>query len=114
MAAIPHRAERRGGELLAEMPKQRGGRPIETGSIVEPVSSSLADIGIDKKQSHRWQRMAGIPYRAGRRQSAAIPKTLSEHAPVSSRAFLSPYPAKWGQGGDNRSTTKKGPTNFRR
>jgi hypothetical protein len=43
------------------MPKNEGGRPTETGSRVQPVSSTLEDIGIEKTQSSRWQAIAGIP-----------------------------------------------------
>lgn len=62
-AEVKLRAERRAGELLAEMPKDEGGRPAKrTGSIVEPVSK-LNDLGISKKQSHRWQAVATVPER---------------------------------------------------
>ncbi len=57
-AELKLRAERRLGDLLAETPKNRGGRPGKTGSTVEPV---LSDIGVDKKESHRWQRVALLP-----------------------------------------------------
>jgi N6-adenosine-specific RNA methylase IME4 len=48
------RAERRLGELLAGMPKHNG----------DPRShdvTRLADLGIGKADSHRWQRVAAIP-----------------------------------------------------
>ena len=54
-------AERRIGEILREMPKAEGGRPTKTGSIVEPVSTTLSEIGLDKKQSHRFQAVASVP-----------------------------------------------------
>jgi hypothetical protein len=53
------RAERRLGEMLREMPKSEGGRPVEkTGAERVPVmqAPTLADIGIDKKTSSRAQR----------------------------------------------------------
>lgn len=54
---IKVRAERRAGELLAAM-RERGelgaGRPPDdNGSILEP-------LGIDKKQSSRWQKLAAV------------------------------------------------------
>ena len=52
-AEVKIRAERRAGELLAIMEKPEGGRPSKTSSIVEPVST-FKEMGIDKKQSHRW------------------------------------------------------------
>ncbi len=51
------RAERRAGELLAEMELHGGDRRGESSSQRE----SLKNLGIDHNQSHRWQRMAGIP-----------------------------------------------------
>lgn len=58
---IKLRAERKAGEFLKEMPKHNGGRPLKTGSIMEPVIPTLDEIGVDKKESHRWQRIADIP-----------------------------------------------------
>lgn len=55
-------AERRGGELLREMPKQDGGDAARTrfhGGTESPPS--LSSLGITKQDSHRWQRIAGIP-----------------------------------------------------
>ncbi len=61
-AEIALRAERRLGELCAKVtPKSRGGRPKKTGSSVLPVS--LADLGVSKIQSSRWQKVNAIPKR---------------------------------------------------
>jgi hypothetical protein len=62
-------AERRAGELLAQMEKDAGGRPGKTGNAVLPVST-LKELGIEKIESHRWQREASIPEEAapGRRK----------------------------------------------
>jgi N6-adenosine-specific RNA methylase IME4 len=59
-AEIHLRAQRKAGEMLASMEKNKGGRPDETGNIVLPVSPSLKDLGIDKMQSSRWQRIASL------------------------------------------------------
>lgn len=56
-AEIRVRAERRAGEMLKTMPKQNGAR---TGSY-DTTPFRLADIGITKDQSHRWQRLAAVP-----------------------------------------------------
>jgi hypothetical protein len=41
------------------MDKAKGGRPSKTGSATEPVSPpTLEQIGISKKQSAVWQRLA--------------------------------------------------------
>lgn len=55
-AEIKVRAERRIGELLRGMPKAVN---QHAGDGVSPAS--LADIGIEKKQSSRWQQEASIP-----------------------------------------------------
>lgn len=57
-AELKLRAERRGGELLAVMEKQNGRPSKEKRSHDVTV---LKDIGIEKMQSHRWQRIASIP-----------------------------------------------------
>lgn len=61
-AEIKLRAERRAGELLAVMDKHPGGRPSkngdETRNNVLPV---LADLGIARIQSQRWQLEATVP-----------------------------------------------------
>lgn len=61
-------AERRAGEMLAAMEKDKGGRPGKTGPTVGPVSDGqshagvvkLPDLGINKNQSWRWQRLAEL------------------------------------------------------
>lgn len=59
---IKLRAERRAGEMLAEMDLHGGGRPTETGNAVLPVSApKLSDLGITKMQSTRWQQQAKVP-----------------------------------------------------
>jgi hypothetical protein len=58
---IRMRAERRAGELLREMQKNRGAVPGKTGRKGKPVLDStptLSDLGINKSQSSRWQRLA--------------------------------------------------------
>src|SRR5262249_45189936 len=61
---IRMRAERRAGELLAEMDKNRGAIPGKTGRKGKPVldpTPKLADLSITKTQSSRWQQLAGLP-----------------------------------------------------
>jgi hypothetical protein len=64
-AAEAHlRTVRRAGELLAELEKHRGGRPPKTVSREEGVTErppTLRELGIDAHESHRWQRIAGLP-----------------------------------------------------
>lgn len=60
-------AERRAGELLAAMPKQNGSRgfgksPNDVESHdVTPLPPTLADLGVSKQESSRWQQLAEIP-----------------------------------------------------
>jgi len=62
-AEIKLRAERRAGELLRDMEKNKGGRPTdETDNTLLPVTPpKLSEIGISKMQSSRWQALADIP-----------------------------------------------------
>jgi hypothetical protein len=58
------RAERKAGELLAEMDKNKGAIPGKTGRKGRPVldpTPKLSDLSITKDQSSRWQRLAGLP-----------------------------------------------------
>ncbi|MCA2211334.1 hypothetical protein [Jidongwangia harbinensis] len=64
-AAEAHlRTQRRAGELLTARAKHRGGRPrtASTGEgVVVPRPPTLRELGIEVHESHRWQRVAGIP-----------------------------------------------------
>jgi hypothetical protein len=63
------RAERRAGELLKEMEKNKGsrgaGRPRKGGHTEQPPKEDLApklsDLNINKSQSSRWQKLAAMP-----------------------------------------------------
>src|SRR3990172_2526335 len=53
-------AERRAGEMLREMDLPgRGGGDTKSSSAKE--LDSLSDIGIDKKESFTWQKLAALP-----------------------------------------------------
>ena len=58
------RAERRAGELLIEM-KERGERREHSqrshGETSEALPPKLSDLGINKTQSSRWQKLAALP-----------------------------------------------------
>jgi hypothetical protein len=51
------------GEMLAEMPKREGGRPAENRSHDATGLPTLADLGITKSDSSRWQMLARTPAR---------------------------------------------------
>ena len=58
---IKVRAERRAGQMLAEMPKAKGGNPnLPTSNTMVPVEKTLSDIGITKNESSRWQKLAAV------------------------------------------------------
>ena len=62
--ALRMRAERRAGELLAEMGKNQGAVAGKTGRKGKPVLDTkpkLADFGVSKTQSSRWQALASLP-----------------------------------------------------
>jgi len=63
-AEIKLRAERRLGEILSDMPKQHGARGLGTREGVESQADTpprLADLGISKGESSRFQQIAKIP-----------------------------------------------------
>jgi len=55
---IKLRAERRAGELLKETPKQKPGEYKRSHAVT--VTPTLAEIGITKNQSSKWQKIASI------------------------------------------------------
>lgn len=85
-AEIKLRAQRRGGEILAKMEKQNGGRPSKTGNIVKPVlSPTLDDLGISKADSSRWQQIAQLPVE---QFEAVIVETKSAEKELTTAAML--------------------------
>jgi hypothetical protein len=58
-AEIRIRAERRAGELLKAMPKQHGSRGAGK-KVGSPRATPLADLGVTKTQSSKWQRLAAV------------------------------------------------------
>jgi N6-adenosine-specific RNA methylase IME4 len=59
-AEIKLRAERRAGAILSEMEKNKGARGKGV-RFHDESAPTLADLGITQAQSHRWQKIAGIP-----------------------------------------------------
>lgn len=50
------------------------GRPEEKGSSSEPLK--LADLGVTKKQSHNWQKLAEMPEEAFDAKAATAKKRV--------------------------------------
>jgi N6-adenosine-specific RNA methylase IME4 len=57
-AAVKLQAERRAGEMLAEMPLKGGDRKSQS----HDARVKLSDFGIEATQSHRWQLIASLPF----------------------------------------------------
>jgi N6-adenosine-specific RNA methylase IME4 len=81
-AEIRMRAERKAGELLAQMEKAKGtrGQLIGRSEVAPPITTeevSLADRGITRKQASQWQQLAKVPAREFEAAvaKAAIPTT---------------------------------------
>ncbi len=55
---IKVRAERRAGQMLADMGIKPGNPQLSNDTTIAPT---LAEIGISKDQSSRWQKLAGVP-----------------------------------------------------
>lgn len=62
-AEIKIRAERKAGEMLTRMPMQDGGDAMKARShgVTEVLPPTLAELGIEKMQSSRWQQIAKLP-----------------------------------------------------
>lgn len=89
IAEIKLRAERRAGELLAEIDKAKGGNP-KLQSILKPTGDTLSpvaleDLGISKKQSSRWQLEAEVPEEEFERHVAGIKAAKEELTSVGVR-----------------------------
>jgi N6-adenosine-specific RNA methylase IME4 len=99
---IRMRAERRAGELLAEMEKNQGALPGKTGSKGKPVldpTPKLSNLGVTKTQSSRWQRFAALDVETFKsRVIAARKKALSGldtvHRELKQRAERAAYESR--------------------
>ena len=82
-AEVKLRAERRAGELLAEMELRDGGHAKRARS--QPATElaappRLSDLGITRSQSSRWQAIARVPRTSSSRRSAR-PERVARRSP---------------------------------
>lgn len=62
------RAERKAGELLAQLERDKGGRPAENSSQAvtgSEYAAVLSENDINRMTAHRWQTVAQVPDDAG-------------------------------------------------
>jgi len=79
-------AERRAGEMLAGMERVAPSDTLLRGSVMEPRDKpTLSDLGIGKKQSHRWQLEASVSEEAFLRYVA---ETKAENEELTSAGLL--------------------------
>lgn len=57
---IKVRAERKAGQMLAEMPKNPGNLKNSSRSHDATTTKTLSELGINKTQSSRWQKLASV------------------------------------------------------
>ncbi len=60
-AEVKIRAERKAGEMLAKMPKADEATRYGSNTMLLPETPTLADLGIERMQSSRWQTIASLP-----------------------------------------------------
>jgi len=87
-AVIARRAERRLGELVAELPKAPAGRPKEKNRSHAATNCkipTLADHGITKSESSRWQAIASVPEK---KFEATIAEAIEAKKPPTSAALV--------------------------
>jgi len=90
---IVARAERRMGQLLKEAPKQNGARGA--GKKVELLFETplpLSDLGVSKKESHQFQKLAAIPAKEFERQVEGL--KCGGKRPTTAAILRSTEPAK--------------------
>ena len=65
------RAERKAGQLLKAMEKNKGGQPKNRST---DTTGTLQELGVSKDQSSKWQRLADVPILAMTCESTRRPE----------------------------------------
>jgi len=92
---IKVRAERRAGQMLAEMPKAQGELRNSSRSHDSTATKTLADIGITKNESSRWQKLAAVTDKQFEHAVAAAKEVAGEVTTAAMlRAAMADVPKK--------------------
>lgn len=86
MSEISARAARRGGEILSEMDRAK---PGDNQWSSHGETTTLAELGISKSQSSRWQSLAAIPEQAFEHH---VKTQVAKHQPVIIKKLLALAP----------------------
>lgn len=102
---IKIRAERKAGEMLSKMAKNKG--TVVGGDIVSPPDNTprLSDLGITKKQSSRWQQAASVSEEIYRELVESCSKREVE---LTSNAVIKLAPKKTARNGAKEATIEDG------
>ncbi len=90
-AEVKIRAERKAGEMLAQMPKavgtDYGGKQYADSNTMLPSNPppTLSDLGIERMQSSRWQQIASLPEEVFEEHVA---KTKADHKELTTASVL--------------------------
>lgn len=83
-AAVRIEAQASAGQILREMPKNKGGGDHRLHSVSgEPPT--LEEIGVKPIQSHRWQKIADIPSEV---RSAYVRKTVADDGWITDKGLI--------------------------
>lgn len=77
VAEIKLRAERRIGDQLKEMPKNKGAQGVGAVTRLDRTPT-LKELGIEKNESSRWQAVAGLPEKEFEKHILAVKASNSE------------------------------------
>ena len=101
------RAERKCGELLAEMDMAKGNQHVNSARSQRTTEQpkTLTDMGISKDQSSKWQQLAKVPDKEfedalqppeeGQRTKVSVKKILNPDLPGTPKEKMNPHALWW-------------------